>query len=542
LFLDDDLSTNQNFLQLLRFNKSFGSHDFEFFVAHESTEDRFKSIGAGAQTAILPNTLDLAQYTVPFGRAFSFTQGWTLDSYFSQLNYNYDDKYFFTGSIRRDGSSRFKNNKWDTFGSVGLGWIVTKENFMSNVGFLDFLKVKASYGAIGDQGTNLQYGYQIQNINSTSDGSYSFTESTLLANPDLTWETSKIAQVGFESSFFNRRLDVDVDLYDKRTVNLFFTENLFPSIGSSTYQYNDGELTNRGIEFNVVGKIIQEENFRLSLSVNGEIFENEITRMPTERGQDEALVFDDLNNLAKGKSIFDWFMREWAGVDPGNGAALWNLYYDDVNNDGVFNSGDTPISNLFTYRDANPDAQIGQTVTDTYADATQRFVGKSAIPKIRGGFRLNMGIKNFDISAQFSYSLGGYTFDSGYRVLMNNGLFGADNFHTDIRNAWQQPGDITDVPRLSSEFGFDGQQNATSTRFLTKSDFLALNNINVGYTLPRNAAESIGVSSFRLFASGDNLLMLSGRRGLNPTTAIASTNSGAYTPVTTFSLGAKVEF
>ncbi|TXD85357.1 SusC/RagA family TonB-linked outer membrane protein [Subsaximicrobium wynnwilliamsii] len=542
LFLDDDLSTNQNFLQLLRYNQSFGQHSVEFFVAHESTEDRFKTIAAGSQTAILPNTLDLNQYTFPFGRASSFTQGWTLDSYFSQLNYNYDNKYYVTGSIRRDGSSRFKNNKWGTFGSVGLGWIVTKEDFMSDIRFLDFLKLKASYGAIGDQGTSLQYGYQIQLINSTSDGSYSFTESATLANPDLTWETSNIAQVGFESSWLGNRLNVDVDLYDKRTTNLFFTENLFPSIGSSLFQYNDGELTNRGIEFNVVGKIIENENLRLSVNVNGEIFDNEITRMPTGRGQSEPLVFDDNNNLAKGKSIFDWFMREWAGVDPGNGAALWNLYYDDINNDGIFNAGDTQISNLFTYQDENPGAQIGRTVTDTYANATQRFVGKSAIPKIRGGFRLNLGVKNFDVSAQFSYSLGGYTYDAGYSVLMGNDLVGADNFHTDIRNAWQQPGDITDVPRTSAQFGTDAQQNAFSTRFLTRSDFFALNNINLGYTLPKAAIDAIGLSTFRLFVAGDNLMMLSARRGLNPTTAIATTNSGAYTPVTTFSLGAKVEF
>ncbi|MCD8518596.1 MAG: TonB-dependent receptor, partial [Flavobacterium sp.] len=120
---------NQNFLQLLRFNNSFGSHNVEAFVAHESTSNTYKSFSAAATHAILPNTLDLSQYTEAYGRATSFSERWTLESYFGQLNYNYNQKYYLTASVRRDGTSRFINNKWGTFGSAGLGWIVTKEVF-----------------------------------------------------------------------------------------------------------------------------------------------------------------------------------------------------------------------------------------------------------------------------------------------------------------------------------------------------------------------------------------------------------------------------
>ena len=559
LFLDDDLSTNQNFLQLIRFQDSFGNHSIELFAAHESTEDRYRNISGAAENAILSGQTDLSQYTTPIGRAQSFKRQWTLDSYFAGLNYDFDDKYFLTASVRRDGSSRFIENKWGTFGSVGGSWIVTKENFMSNISFLDFLKVKASYGVIGDVGNALLNGFQLFSINQTPDGSYSFTRSSTQANPDLTWETSNIWQVGFESEFFGGRLNVDVDYYDKRTTDLFFDENLPPSSGFDAIRYNGGELQNSGLEFSINAKLIQTEDFRFSVNLNGETFKNELVEMPVSIVTGERSVFDDNGNLAAGKSDYEWFMREWAGVDPGNGEALWYQYYVDDNNNGVFDTGELTTTTGFTI-DTDGDGvndnesgtlheyqtlgggNVARTTTNNYAEATQVFTGKSSIPDVRGGFRLNAGWKNFDIAAQFSYSVGGYSFDSGYQVLMDNQLIGSDNYHTDFRNRWQQPGDITDVPRYTGNFGTDQQANFTSTRFLTKADFLALNNINISYRLPTTTVESMGLSSVSLYMSGDNLMMLSRRDGFNPTTAIGGTNSGIFPPMTSFSLGAKVQF
>jgi len=544
LSISSDRVTNQNFLQLLRYGKTFGNHGIEAFVAHESTEWRRDFFSAAASRAILPNTLDLAQYTTPFGRATSWSRGYTLDSYFSQFNYDYNKKYFLTASARRDGSSRFKNNKWGTFWSVGAGWVASKESFMSNVKWIDYLKLKASYGWIGDQGTNLQYGWQLSAINQTVDGSYSFTESSTQANPDLTWETSKIAQVGFESSLFNDYIKLDVDYYVKNTEDLFFTQALPPSSGFTSVQINDGQLRNSGLEFDLDAKIVKgksSEDFRLSVGVNGEMLSNKITQMPTDRFTGEKKVWDA--GLAEGRSLFDWFMREWAGVDPATGAGMWNLYYDDANGNGVFDSSDAPIGNMALYMDANPDAVIKSTTTTNYAQATQKFVGKSAIPKIRGAFRINSGYKNFDLTAQFSYNLGGHVFDTGYAQLMDNGdLIGANNWHKDIKDAWKQPGDVTNVPRLSSGFAADTQFNATSTRFLTKADFISLNNVKIGYTFPESFVSRMSLSKLNVYVSGDNLMIISARNGLNPTTLISSSNSGIYMPMTTFSFGAKVEF
>lgn len=228
LSISVDKSINQNFLQLLRYNKSFGNHGLEAFVAHESTAYTRKVFSASKTKAILSNTLDLDQYTTTFGTPRSYTQGYTLESYFGQVNYNYDQKYYITASARRDGSSRFINDKWGTFGSVGLGWIVSREDFLANSNTVNYLKLKASYGLIGDQGSRLRYGWQIFNINATPDGSYSFSATSEKANPNLTWETSKIAQVGVETSLFNNRLDIDLDFYVKNTEDLFFSQALPP--------------------------------------------------------------------------------------------------------------------------------------------------------------------------------------------------------------------------------------------------------------------------------------------------------------------------
>ncbi|TDP58375.1 SusC/RagA family TonB-linked outer membrane protein [Flavobacterium dankookense] len=546
LFKDIRTNKNQNFLQLLRYSKTFGRHNLETFVAHESTQNEINVMTGSAQNAVNPYTFDLAQYTTATGRADSFSQRWAIESYFAQLNYDFSKKYFLTASVRRDGSSRFIKNKWGTFGSVGLGWIASKESFLSNVKAIDYLKFKASLGSIADQGTNVQYGFQTYSIENTVGGLYSFLISNTAANRNQTWESAEILQVGLETVLFGNSLEIDVDYYVKNTNNLFFNQAQPGSFGFATLQINDGQLRNSGLEFDVLGHIFKAKNagdFSLSVGVNGEILENKITQMP--RGLDGVRrVFDTANEISKGRSQYDWFMREWAGVDPANGSALWNLYYNDVNGNGIFDDGNVNvIPNMVNYLSQNPDANVQKTTTSNYALATQKYVGKSAIPTVRGAFRINAGFKNLDLTAQFGYSLGGYAYDSGYALLMSNrGLIGADNFHTDIRKAWSQPGDVTDVPRTSASFDTDVQFSAESTRFLIKSDYLSLNNIRLGYTIPKDFLSKMMLSNVNLFVSGDNLFVLSARNGFNPTTIISTTNTGIYTPMTTLSFGAKIEF
>lgn len=220
------------------------------------------------------------------------------------------------------------------------------------------------------------------------------------------------------------------------------------------------------------------------------------------------------------------------------------MYYDDLNGNGVFDSADQNILSMTTYVKANPNANVQVTTTNNYSQATAKFVGKTAIPKVRGAFRLNTSYKNFDFTAQFGYSLGGYATDAGYQTLMrNDGSIGKDNWHVDMRDRWKQPGDITNVPRLSAAFSSnDTQVHAASTRFLVKSDYLSLNNVRLGFNVPERFTSKLKLTKFNLYVSGDNLMVLSARKGFNPTTFSSVSNSGIYMPMTTFSFGTKIEF
>ncbi len=549
LYKTSTKTLNQNFLQLLTYKKTFGeSHNFDAFVAHESTEWKRDIFYAGKEKAIMTNTLSLDQYINTVGQPSSYMDAYSLESYFGQVNYNYDGKYYFTGSIRRDGSSRFKNDKWGTFGSVGASWVLSKESFMENVDFVNFLKLKGSYGIIGDQGNELYYGYTFYTGGPLNDEySINFTSNTAW-DENITWEESNIWQVGLETTLFDR-IDLSVDYYVKDTKNLFTQRAQSISTAIESVWVNDGQLRNKGLEFDVLAHIVKAKNqgdFKLDFGVNGEIIDNEMVKMPFDPATNAAMIIDNSSRsgygLAKGHSIYDFYMREWAGVDPANGTALWNMYYDDINGDGIYNSNDDVlISSLTKYEAENPNANVQKTTTDKYSEATQKFVGKSAIPKIRGAFRVNTAYKNFDLSAQFTYSIGGYAYDSTYAGLMGNGQVGSNNWSTDIRNRWQQPGDITDVPRLSSSY--DTNVNSTSTRFLTKSDYLGLNNVRLGYTLPSKFTDKLQLSKFNLFVSGDNLLFFSKRKGFNPSTAESGASSTyRYSPLSTISMGVKVEF
>jgi hypothetical protein len=336
--------------------------------------------------------------------------------------------------------------------------------------------------------------------------------------------------------------DGTIDYYMKNTDNLVFDRRVGPSVGYALITVNDGVLRNSGLEFDFTAHIIKTGDFGLDFSVNGEFLNNELITMPIDPATGEPKVLDINNRFgrAEGHSLFDFYLREWAGVDPADGKAMWYQDYYDENENGILDSGEE-ISSLFEYTTENKDNKISTTTTKTYASATEKYVGKSAIPKVRGGFRLNAKVFDFDLSAQFIYSLGGYAYDAAYARLMDNGTVGSNNWSTDILERWQKPGDITNVPRLSNNY--DTNVISSSTRFLTRSDYLNLNNLKIGYTVPTDVTERIGISSLNVFVSGDNLILLSARDGFNPSTDEAGTTSTyRYSPLSTYTVGLRVKF
>ena len=542
LYADDNERLTQNFLQLLRYKNEFGDHSLEVLAAHESNEFTRNRSSQFKGLVIVDGLLELDNFVNNLSPPSGYNEGFSIESYFGQVNYDFSDKYYLTGSIRRDGSSRFINDKWGTFYSVGGAWVMSNESFLKGSNLFTFLKLKASYGIVGDQaGVDYYSGYDTYNTSLLNGISISPRDN---GNPDLTWEESKMLQFGTEFSI-GKYFDAAIDFYDKKTDNLIFNRRVGPSQGIAIITVNDGKLRNQGIEFDLTGHLFNTPNFKLDLSVNGEILNNEILTMPLEPSTGLPRIIDTSAGdygYSKGSSIYDFYLREWAGVDPSDGAPMWYQYWNDTNNDGVLDSGEESIASMTEYLDKNPDAIVAKQVTKTYSLATDKYVGKSAIPDVRGAFRLAGQLGDFNFATQFTYSIGGWAMDYQYGELMSD-RFGAagNNYHKDIADRWVNPGDITNVPRLSD--GIDQNSTSTSTRFLTKTDYLALNNAIIGYTIPTKFLDKTGLSLVNIWASGDNLFVKSARDGFNPTTSESgSSGRRLYAPLTTFTLGVRVKF
>jgi TonB-linked SusC/RagA family outer membrane protein len=537
-------SFSLNVQNLLRYSFTLNEvHNFNILAAQESNSTDIRELFAGA-TRMVDDNVELDELSnfvtkIPSQTGSTLFEN-SLISYFGQVNYNYDNKYYLSGSLRRDGSSRFVNDKWGTFGSVGATWIMSKENFMSNVDFVDFLKLQASWGVTGDQAGVGRYpgynGFDIANNNGLA---------LILrpnANPDLTWETADQFSTSIDATLGNF-VDVNLQYYSKTTNNLIFERRDAISTGNAISQVNDGVLSNKGFEFDLNFHLVKKENFNLDFGINGTTLNNKITEMPFDPATDSNKVIDiaGLYGRSEGNSLFDFYMREWAGVDPSDGRAMWYQYFDDKNANGILDGGDSSISNMEEYLFNNPDASVEQQTTKAYSNATQKYVGKSAIADVQGAFRLSGNWGNFDFGTLFVYSLGGYSYDGAYANFMDNDAVGANNWHVDIRDRWQQPGDVTNVPRLSG--GYDTNVASASTRFLTAKNYLGLNNARIGYSIPAKLADKIGVEGININVSGDNLFFLSERKGFNPSASeTGGTSIYAYSPLSTFTFGLKVKF
>ena len=518
-----DARITQNLQNLLTYNKSFGKHNLDILLAQEINESTFERNSVTKEKVVnLANGLkSLDNYIIQPNPAGGFETERALESYFTRINYGFDRKYFLSGSLRRDGSSRLANDKWGTFGSVGASWVLSEESFLQNNSLINFFKLKASYGILGDEGGVGTYSGQNTYTMSNLGGEIALAVNAL-QDPNLTWETKKTYQIGAEFTLFNNFLDGSVDYYSTDTEDLVFDRRIGPSIGDALIRINDGVLRNSGVEV--------------------EFLKNEIITMPIEPSTGLPKILDQNGSFGRraGRSIFDYYIREWAGVNPDNGRALWNLYYFDANGNGDVDSGEG-ISNLTEYQDANPTNAISQTTTETYASATEKFIDKSAFPTVRGAFKLNANYRNFSLSTQFLYSLGGYSYDNRYAGLMSNAQIGSSQYSPDIRNSWKSPGDITDVPQLQS--GQNPQVNSLSSRFITSSDFLALNNLRFGYNIPSKFLTKSGLSEVNFWISGDNLFLVSARTGFDPRLSESGSNSVyAYAPLTTATLGIRVKF
>ena len=520
--------------QILSYNTSGNKYNLEAFIAHENTLTQNKAQSGSMSNIANPFSTELSNGIIKGGLA-SATNEYALESYFGQFKYDYDNKYFAHVTIRRDGTSRFPNDKWGTFGSVGFGWMMTNENFLNNISWLNKLKSKISYGILGNQALGIYPTFDSYGINNLNDEiSINFSGK---GNPNLTWEKSKNFNTGFEASLFNK-VELEIEYFRKVTDNLLYYKQVAPSLGYASYPVNDGQILNSGIEFSILTHVIRKDDYHLNISLNGANYVNKILKMPIDdtTGDEKPIELHGGYAYAKGRSIYDFYIREWAGVDPETGEANWFAYYDEqADGEKIY------ITDMVQYTTKNKINKLGKEATNDYNKATQKYIDKSVVPVIAGGFAFDAGYKRLQLDMQFAYSVGGFSYDNAYAQLMSDHATGSNNWSTDILQRWRKEGDITNVPRLTGNY--DKYDASTSTRFITSNSYLNLTNMKLTYNLTGKKLFNLKLTGLSIWAAGDNLFLISARKGYVPNTSESGNSSSfSYTPLSSYTMGLKVQF
>lgn len=414
--------------QLLTWSPSFGEHNLNVLLGHETKSDKSYVLSGAMTNFVNKSVTDFANATV-YQNLTSYTQSYFLEGFFSRAEYNFANKYFFSASYRVDGSSRFaKDKRWGDFWSVGASWNAKSEKFLQNVDWLEFLKVKASYGTQGNDNIRVNRVYENLYRIDRVDGQASLTQ-TFRAAPDVTWEKSNNFNTGIETRLFNR-ISLNFEYFIKETKDMIYYRPLALSQGAPTTQLvNDMDMMNTGIEFEANVDIFKTKDFQWSVSLNGTHYKNKITKLPSDYPEEGKQVGSWWRE--KGKPLYNYYLYEWAGVDSKTGLPQYYKYDDEGN----------------------------QTIVNSTSEATYRKTGKTPIPDLYGGFGTTLAYKGFDFSASFAYQIGGYTYDSVYAGLMSAGDAGS-NWHKDIFNRWTPQNTDTDVPRVQMNYQ---EANAGST-------------------------------------------------------------------------------
>ncbi len=490
----------ENFNQLLTYTKSFSDvHNLELTLGHESFDRNFTSNNGLAIDQTAEGIFEFDNFATPV-RVGGSTTNKRIEGYFARANYNYNSKYFISVSARRDGSSVFSTDaRWGNFYSVGASWRLDQEAFIQNISFIDRLKLRASYGEVGNDDLGDFFLSQPRYSLTSNAGNPAIVWSEI-GNANLQWETIESFDVAIEFSLFNNFLDGSLEYYRRNSSDLLYDLPIALSNGLNSFPTNVGDMYNSGIELGLTANLITKRDFRWNVTVQASTFKNEITSLP-----------DPFINGSKrwdvGRSRFDFYLLHTAGVDASNGDQLFYMY--EIDDDG----NSVPVL----------EGDGSHATTNDWEETERAYTGASSIPDLLGSVSNSLSYKGFSFNFLLTFGIGGDILDNGYSAMMHSGTFGR-SLHPDALNAWRQAGDITDVPRL--ENGNTNLVRTQSTRFLTDASFWALRNVNLGYTFDDNIASKLDVENLRISVTGENLYLKSKRDGLDPQYNLAGTPAG----------------
>lgn len=506
-------SVNQQYL--LTYNKTFNDvHNLDVLAGHENYNYKFQYLYGQREKLYNPNVPELNN-GINNQTNSSYSNNYATEGWLFRVQYDYDGKYFASASFRRDASSCFApDNRWGNFWSVGAGWLMNKEAFLSDQTWMDMLKFKISYGLQGNDNLMYEgglyrnyYPYQDQYTLANSNGDFS-TSLYYKGNKDITWETSHSFNTGFDFTFWGGKLSGSAEYFSRKTTDMLYFKPVSPSIGYSRMPMNVGSMVNRGIELDLNSTIIDTKNYTWAVNLNLTHFKNKVLKLAPElNGQ----LIDGSRIYREGESMYQVYLPKYAGVNPETGESQWALM--------------------------KPDAD-GNTITTSYSVASEnRFGSGDILPKVYGGFGTSFTAYGFDLSVSFAYQLGGRILDYTYRSLMSVEAKGSA-MHKDMLNAWTPENKNTDVPRLNAS---DLYTNRLTDRFLTSSDYLSLQNITFGYTLPKQLTRKFQVDNIRLYFVADNVALWTARKGLDPRQGYVSADN-VYSPIRTISGGISLSF
>ena len=442
---------------------------------------------------------------------------WNLLSGVARVMYNYADKYMLTGTFRADGSSRFTNQKWGYFPSIAAAWTVTKEEFMKDIKVLSDLKIRASYGIIGNQDIDPYSTLGLMTSTSFNFGTgttYTGYWANGLATPDLTWEKVKQFDLGIDLGFFKNRLTVSVDYFDKRTSDALLKRTAPNYVGGTSYWVNAGEVSNKGVDLTITGRIIQNDNLQWTSSLNGSYLKNKVTKLTAE----EPVIYgaspspgtvDPATIVKEGEAIGTFYGYKWAGLTKNDKGEFVDSYYTK---DGQITTNPSGEDKM-VLGCANPDFTLGWNNTITY--------------------------KNWDFNVFFNAAFGAQRLNLVDFAM--NSMVGASMFVT-AKDHFDNVGKTMPTP------GATNSNYGNSSKWLENADYLRCENISIAYTLPRKVTK---FADIRFSLSAQNLFTITGYKGIDPAGASFSANSvdvdngmdmGAYPNPRTITLGVRMNF
>lgn len=442
---------------------------------------------------------------------------WNLLSGVARVMYNYADKYMLTGTFRADGSSRFTNQKWGYFPSIAAAWTVTKEDFMKDVKAVSDLKIRASYGLIGNQDIDPYSTLGLMTSTAFNFGTgttYTGYWANGLATPDLTWEKVKQFDLGIDLGFFSNRLTLSVDYFDKRTSDTLLKRTAPNYVGGTTYWVNAGEVSNKGVDLTITGRIIQNDNLQWTSSINGSYLKNKVTKLTAE----EPVIYgaspspgtvDPATIIKEGEAIGTFYGYKWAGLVKNDNGDFVDSYYTKDGQVTTNPSGDDKM----VLGCSNPDFTLGWNNTITY--------------------------KNWDFNVFFNAAFGAQRLNLVDFAM--NSMVGASMFVT-AKDYFVNVGKTMPTP------GVTNSNYGNSSKWLENADYLRCENISVAYTLPRKVTK---FADIRFSLSAQNLFTITGYKGIDPAGASFSANSvdvdngmdmGAYPNPRTITVGVRMNF